>query len=169
MLVSTILGADLPAFFGEAASTLLGQSDDSKSGVLYFVHKLIEFAVIARAILRPHRDPASRIAWVVVIAIMPIIGVVFYLLLGETNIGRRRVQRTKDVLARLPDMTRESRSEPNHLKTKVPDQYEHLFRTADSISGFPTVGGNSAQLYSVSDETIASMVRDIDAAQDHVT
>ena len=41
---------------------------------------LIELAVIARAILRPHRDPASRIAWVVVIAVMPFIGVIVYLL-----------------------------------------------------------------------------------------
>ena len=98
MLLSTILGADLPALLGEATSALLGQSDDSKFGLLDFSLKLIELAVIARAILRPHRDPASRIAWVVVIAVMPVIGVLVYLLLGETNIGRRRVQRTKDDL-----------------------------------------------------------------------
>ena len=63
MLLSTILGADFPALLGDAASTLLGQSEQSKLGLLYFGRKLIELAVIARAILRPHRDPASRIAW----------------------------------------------------------------------------------------------------------
>lgn len=136
--------------------------------LIYCCFALIELVVIARAILRPHRDPASRVAWVVVIAILPIVGVLVYLLLGETNIGRRRAQRSKDVLARLPILTHESNSDPNYQKTEVPEQYEHLFRTAHSISGFPTVGGNSARLFAISDETIASMVSDIDAAQDHV-
>ena len=49
---------------------------------------LIHLVVIARVILRPHRDPASRIAWIVVIIILPVIGILAYILLGETSIGR---------------------------------------------------------------------------------
>ena len=33
---------------------------------------LIHLAVIARVILRPHREPASRIAWIVVMIVRPI-------------------------------------------------------------------------------------------------
>ncbi len=62
---------------------------------------LIEFAVIVRAIIRPHRTPASRIAWVVVIATVPIGGVLAYILFGETNIGARRRMRVLQVQARL--------------------------------------------------------------------
>ena len=51
---------------------------------------LLELAVIARILLRPHRDPASRIAWVVVVGALPLLGMLAYLLLGEVNIGRRR-------------------------------------------------------------------------------
>ena len=42
---------------------------------------------------RPHREPASRVAWVVVILVLPIVGILAYVLLGETSIGRRRVAR----------------------------------------------------------------------------
>jgi hypothetical protein len=50
---------------------------------------LLELAFIARAIYRPHRDPASRIAWVVVIGALPVVGIVAYLLLNETpSLGR---------------------------------------------------------------------------------
>ena len=52
---------------------------------------LIELAVIARVILRPHREPASRIAWVVVIAVVPVLGILAYILFGETSIGHKRV------------------------------------------------------------------------------
>ena len=34
---------------------------------------LLELAVIARILLRPHRDPASRIAWMVVVAALPLV------------------------------------------------------------------------------------------------
>src|SRR5271157_890687 len=46
---------------------------------------LLELAVIARILLRPHRDPASRIAWMVVVGVFPLLGMLAYLLLGEVN------------------------------------------------------------------------------------
>jgi hypothetical protein len=58
---------------------------------LYLAYLSLQLAVIVRALLRPNREPSSRIAWVVVIAVVPGIGIIAYLLLGETNIGRRRV------------------------------------------------------------------------------
>ena len=40
------------------------------------LHLLVQLAVVARALLRPHRQPASRIAWVVVILALPVVGVI---------------------------------------------------------------------------------------------
>jgi cardiolipin synthase len=36
---------------------------------------LVHLGVIARAILRPHREPASRVAWVVVMIVFPVVGI----------------------------------------------------------------------------------------------
>ena len=73
------------------AETTLG------TALAVFAHVLIELALMVRVLLRPHRDPSSRIAWIVVIASLPIIGIVAYLLFGEVNIGRRRVARMREV------------------------------------------------------------------------
>ena len=35
---------------------------------------LVHLGVIARVILRPHREPASRVAWIVVIIVLPVGG-----------------------------------------------------------------------------------------------
>src|SRR5437762_11658954 len=56
---------------------------------------LIHLGVIARVILRPHRQPASRVAWIVVMIVLPVIGILTYILLGETSIGCRRVSRLR--------------------------------------------------------------------------
>src|SRR6476469_2955773 len=129
---------------------------------------LVHLAVIARVILRPHREPASRVAWIVVVIVLPVIGILAYLLLGETSIGRRRVRRLCAVLATMPDLTKAPGMDSPNLQPKIPETYAHLFRLGHSVNGFEPVGGNCATLLPDSNASIESMVADIDAAQDHV-
>src|ERR1041384_919535 len=125
---------------------------------------LVHVGVSARVILRPHRDPASRIAWIVVIVVLPVIGILTYLLLGETSIGRRRVSRLHAVLAIMPDLTEVAGMNSPNLEPKIPEAYAHLFRLGYSVNGFEPVGGNCAPLLPDSNATIESMVADIDRA-----
>ena len=122
---------------------------------------LLTLAVMARIVLRPNRVPASRIAWLVVVGAVPVLGIVAYLLLGEVNIGRRRVARVREALARMPEYADGS-------DDIVPERYRNLFRLGHSVSGFWPVGGNTARLLPDSNATIDAMVADIDAAQQHV-
>ena len=128
---------------------------------------LIHVAVIARVILRPHREPASRIAWIVMIIALPGVGMVSYLLLGETNIGRRRVRRMHEVLASLPNVS-DAGIDGSALQAQIPERYAHLFRVGQSVNGFEPVGGNHGALLSDSNASVDSLVADIDAATDHV-
>ena len=129
---------------------------------------MIHLGVIARVILRPHRDPASRVAWIVVIIVLPVIGILTYILLGETSIGRQRVSRLHAVLAIMPSPNKAPGMNSTDLQPKIPETYAHLFRLGYSVNGFEPVGGNSASLLPDSNATIESMVADIDASQDHV-
>ena len=132
------------------------------------IHVLIEIVVIVRVLLRPHREPASRVAWIVVIVVLPIVGILAYLLLGETNIGHRRIARMRKVIEDLPPIALEADENESRLQAEVPPQYRHLFSVGRSISGFSAVGGNSARLTRDSNAAIDSMVADIDAAEEHV-
>jgi cardiolipin synthase len=134
------------------------------TALFYVVH--LAFAV--RAILRPHREPASRVAWVVVIMVLPISGIVAYLLLGETNIGLRRVVRMRELLLRMPDLNATPGAMSIGLQPEIPDRYLPLFIVGRSVNGFQPVGGNRARLLSDSNSTIDSLVADIDAAKEHV-
>jgi phosphatidylserine/phosphatidylglycerophosphate/cardiolipin synthase-like enzyme len=119
-------------------------------------------------ILRPHREPASRIAWIVMIIALPVVGMIAYLFLGETNIGRRRRRRIREVLAGMPGLADAAGSNAPALQAQIPERYEHLFRVGHSVNGFEPVGGNRGQLLLDSNASIESMVADIDAAKDHV-
>lgn len=129
---------------------------------------LLELAFIIRVILRPHREPASRIAWIVVIAVVPVLGIIAYIMFGETSIGRRRSHCKHKILENMPKLVCASENGESLIATDVPEKYQHLFKATHSISGFQTFSGNSARLFSNSNKTIDAMVADIDSARQHV-
>lgn len=131
-------------------------------------HAVLMVLLILRVLLRPHREPASRIAWVAVIAAIPAVGMLAYLLFGEVNIGRRRVARHREVLQGLPPLAAAAPGDEANMAPRIPREYEHLFRVGESISGWPAVGGNSGRLLADSNAAIDAMVADIDAAREHV-
>jgi cardiolipin synthase len=137
--------------------------------LLFVLHLL----VVARAITRPGRTPASRVAWVAVIMSLPLLGVIGYLLLGETSIGRERVRRLREAEARmlLPD----DAGAPAHVEPGI----AALFDLVRSINGFGPVAGNRIALLGDpdappdapmrdSDIAIDALVADIEGAREHV-
>ncbi|MFV0445439.1 MAG: cardiolipin synthase [Planctomycetaceae bacterium] len=133
------------------------------TSLFYVLHLM----VAARAILRPHREPSSRLAWITFILLVPGLGMVVYLLVGETSIGRRRIEMMRAVERRLPAMPP---SDAIDLSTEstIRDRFAHLFRVGQSVNGFPAVHGNRARLMADSNSGIDSIVADIDAAREHV-
>ncbi|WP_198370467.1 cardiolipin synthase [Roseomonas rosulenta] len=124
------------------------------------LHILAQAAVILRVLLRPYRNPASRISWILVVLAVPVLGMLGYLLLGETSIGRRPAARMRQLRAELPA--------PPAAPADVPERHAPLFRVGGSISGYPPTGGNRATLMADSSAAIDALVADIDAATDHV-
>src|SRR6201987_2251663 len=119
---------------------------------------VVHLGVIARVILRPHREPASRVAWIAVMIALPVIGILTYIFLGETSIGRQRVSRLCAVLAAMPDLTKAPGMDAPNLQPKIPETYAHLFRLGHSVNGFEPVGGNHAHLLPDSKATNEAMV-----------
>ncbi|RLB71540.1 MAG: cardiolipin synthase [Deltaproteobacteria bacterium] len=128
----------------------------------------LQIAFVVRVLLRPHREPASRIAWVVVIVAVPLIGILAYLFFGETSIGRRRVERLRESIARLPVWADVATTDVMPLQEDLPQGYLHLFQAGKTVNGFDPVGGNRAHLLADSNVSIDSIVADIDVAKEHV-
>ncbi len=103
-----------------------------------------------------------------IIVVLPVVGILSYLLFGEVRIGRRRVARMQAVLARMPPLPAASNADEAKLQAEIPERYQPLFRVGHSISGFEVLAGNSARLMADSNAGIDAMVEDIDRAEHHV-
>src|SRR6185503_15412486 len=102
---------------------------------------LADAATIMRALLRPHREPASRLAWILAVFALPVAGVLLYLLLGETRISGPRRTRGKEINARLP------RPPGNYdRKAETGDAHWAPFALARTVNHLDTTKGNSAHL-----------------------
>src|ERR1700752_4774326 len=86
----------------------------------------LELTVMVRILVRPHRDPASRIAWIVVVAALPLMGTIAYLFLGEVNIGRSRAKRLHAILERMPQIPWAAAGNSEDAAASLPDQYCNL-------------------------------------------
>ena len=121
---------------------------------------LADLAVLIRVLLRPHREPASRIAWAVVIVALPVLGIVGYLLLGEVRISLKRRVRGREIEARLPRPPGEQQ-----LADQIAASfYAAPFALGRSINCLPPTDGNTVRLAADSNVAIDEMVADIDAA-----
>ena len=121
-----------------------------------------EVAVLIRAILRPHRQPAARLAWVLIIIAAPVVGMVAYLLVGETRIRRSELSRA--VEDRLP--RRDTITTAGKIERASP--YSAPFALASTVNHLPPTSGNSATLSADSNSAIVEMAADIDSASSTV-
>jgi cardiolipin synthase len=138
------------------------------AGLLSIMSLAVHLLVVIRVLLRPNREASSRVAWIVVILALPVLGIVAYILLGETNIGRKRVTRMRSVISELPDVNHVAGADAANLHDDVPWHYVHLFQAGKTVNGFDPVEGNRAQLTADSNAAIDSIVADIDGANEHV-
>lgn len=144
-----MIGANIPTWFG------------------VFLHVALQVFFIGRALLRPQREPPARLAWVVVIMVAPIVGMILYVLFGETNLGRGRIARLRAAIKQLPSYA-EVANDEDAIEAEAPPHLAALFVVGKTISGFPAVDGNRAALLPDSASVIDAIVADIDAAEDHV-
>ena len=134
-----------------------GASDDLIGAVVAVGGFVIHLLTVLRAIIRPDRTPASRVAWIAAIMCLPVIGVVAYLFLGETSIGRGRTQRLCDAESRL--------ATPSGAGAKLGDPVAaSVSDLCRSINGFGPTAGNRIVLLGDPDAPATEPTRDCDAA-----
>jgi cardiolipin synthase len=136
--------------------------------IAYAVFFLLQLVVLVRLLLRPNREASSRTAWIVVVALVPALGIVADLIFGETNIGRKRVERAKSVIASLPPLSTLLPAGTGGGAQTSADEVDSLFRLGKSVNGFGAIGGNRAHLTQDSNDAINCMVADMDAAKEHI-
>lgn len=128
--------------------------------VLYFITVLTVIVVI----LSENRNPVKSIAWVLVLVLLPIAGLVIYLIFGRSLKGMRLISRSHlRELRRLndfPDVIGEDLS----LSTDS----RQLITLTNKLVGPHLFVGNQIDVFTTGHDKFESMKRDIAAARDYI-
>jgi len=126
----------------------------------------VRLAVGLLIVLR-RRAATAALAWLVVVAFVPLFGAAAYFLVGENRLGRRRVKKYERIIR---DVRHAAQLEEDYRQIVQPQITDHLLptaRLAEAVGAGAPLGGNGLMLLSRTDEAMADIVEQIDAAEHH--
>lgn len=124
--------------------------------------------VMVAIILRRRFAPATALAWLTLIFFLPELGLVVYLLVGVSYLGRHRARMHRRVVGAAQSETRAAAMRPHAMRPKIAAEQRGMILQAERISGNPIIGGNHVELLPGQGDKIDRLVADIDAAEHHV-
>ncbi|WP_417514452.1 cardiolipin synthase [Marinobacter sp.] len=136
--------------------------------IILVLHTLLVITFTVRILLRDDLSPPGRLAWFIVLNLLPYFGSAIYFLFGEIDLGNRADKRHKEIFDEIRSKASWFMGEATNTEKLIEPVYRPAFRYAGSINGFYPSAGNAAELMADGDETLTRMVADIDAAMDHV-
>ena len=136
--------------------------------ILLSIHVLLVLTFSIRILLRDDLTPPARLAWFVVLILLPYFGSLAYFLFGENDLGKAAGRRHAKVFGEIQAKASVFMGDAAEVSQLIDPLYRPAFRYAASINGFYPVGGNAAELMADGEATRARLVADIDAATDHV-
>ncbi len=116
-------------------------------------------------IVTKRRPTGVSLAWLTVIATLPFVGAVVYLLVGELWLAGFRVRRARSLGDQKRARLRELRVESEAHIGVSSGPAQALDAYASHGLGVPTLAGNRVDLYPEADQAFEAMVRDIDNAR----
>ncbi|MCM3520211.1 cardiolipin synthase [Curtobacterium sp. P97] len=110
-----------------------------------------------------NRKPQTATAWLLAIFLIPYIGFIVFMVIGSTKLPKARREKQTEINAYILEQTegieRVRRDHP------WPLWLESVTKLNRELGAMPLVGGNSAELYSDSYESVQEMTRAIDQSR----
>jgi cardiolipin synthase len=140
--------------------------------VLFIGQVLLAFLTALQVLTDRRMRAASATSWILLIAVLPLVGCVLYWLAGKPWLQRRRremVERQRERLGCRMQTAKVMRTKyVRESLDGMPPGSRGLAALACQISGLPPVAGNEVEYLTDTDELCLRIVEDIDAAKDHV-
>ncbi|GAA1507941.1 cardiolipin synthase [Agromyces terreus] len=129
---------------------------------------LVDLAIrIAALIIVPRdRKPTAAMAWLLAIFLIPFVGIVLFLLIGNVKLSKRRRERQVEIDRILEEDVDEL--QPATDAATWPTWFRTVVEQNARLGALPAVPGDSARLFGDYEGSIDAMAADIDTAERYV-
>ncbi|MXU64663.1 cardiolipin synthase [Oceanomicrobium pacificus] len=131
---------------------------------------VLQFAALAAVVIRvimQRPGPGVALAWLLLVAILPLVGALLYFLIGERRIHGDRLARMDELRAEYAALTEAMRTSGMHDVdwSRHPPAARRLDRIGGRMTNLFAVTGSDLVLYDDTQEILAAIAADVDAAQ----
>ena len=119
--------------------------------------------VVALGVAPPNRRPSSALAWIILIVVLPIVGLLLFALIGSPKLPKARRDKQRTMNERIEERARTV----EHVTDShgAPPWLAPIARLNREMGAMPLIDGNSAQLLPHFDEQLAALIEALDSAE----
>ena len=141
-----------------------------EASTLLLAMQVAVFIGIAVRVIMRRAARGVALAWLLLVAALPLVGALIYLLIGERRIGRKRSLGIKALRTDFREIAKAMiPSEFTSVNWQdLPPAAQAMDRLGRSLIGGPTVRGNRFDLFSDTQAILAAIARDVDGASTSV-
>jgi cardiolipin synthase len=100
-----------------------------------------------------------------IIYIIPVLGIIFYVLFGELNLGKKRAERAKQMFAPYGEWFHQLNDCKAHLPELMSPQISKIDHLCNYRMSIPALCGNTLSLQQTPNQILRSIIKDIDNSQ----
>jgi len=119
--------------------------------------------VVAIIVVPINRRPQTAAAWLLAIFLIPYLGFILFLMLGSTKLPRRRREKQREINKYIIET--KTGMDAVLIDPPWPDWLEPIVELNRTLGAMPLVGGNTAKLHTVYDESLAAMTEAVAGAE----
>lgn len=120
------------------------------------------------SIIFRRRPTTYVVAWMLVIYILPIVGVILYFALGEAHLGQTRVRRVQKMRPLIRLFIQQLSTLSDIFTTKVSAVSHSVFQLCKHQTGLDGIHGNHIELLTTTDAIFDKLIADIEQAKSNI-
>ncbi|MEF2968229.1 cardiolipin synthase [Paenibacillus sp. M1] len=137
-------------------------------GTLVSIFQTLTVITIGLAIFMENRNPSSTVAWILVLALLPVVGLVLYFLLGQNYFKRRKFdKKAEEDRKSFERIDHNGHMLPRDLSQFTPGQ-QRLLQMAQRIARTPFSMATRTRVLTNGDETFSTLLRELKKARHHI-
>lgn len=136
------------------------------SGTGLFVGLEIALIAVALVIAPRNRPPSSALAWVLLMALIPLLGIVLFVLIGSPKLPQRRREKQQNMDALIEEAARDVG--PVRPDEDAPAWFPSVSALVDAVGAMPLLQDNDARMVMGFDEQLRTLTEAVDGAERYV-
>ncbi|WP_107687825.1 cardiolipin synthase [Neisseria wadsworthii] len=133
--------------------------------VLVFLHMAAALACMVR-VLYTQRNTGTAFAWLIILFVFPLLGVIAYMLVGEPRLGMARAKRSAEMNRFYGEFIERHLADTDlDITNEIGPRYRGIARVAADTTGMGATRNNAMTLLSTTDAIVDAMLADIRSAQ----